>query len=192
MSLFGLVDGGAIVRYQDFDEQPTLAPNKPQWLPVVDTQPAFDPTVQSQDGPTITVSGGQISRVWTNRDKNADELAAMKAAKAAALQSEFASRTYLPITYGTNQFETDETARKRVNAAIQLMQAGKLPSPLQWAIYQSTTMVNMTTDDMLNLAAAVAVREQQLILKCFSLEAQLAALTTAADVNAFDPTAGWS
>jgi hypothetical protein len=181
-------DGQAVIETLWFDDPPeTLGPHdngvKPYLLPVIRTADALD---------AAHALGSPVTINTPARDLTADELAALKAVKAGEIDAQFAARTYAPITYGANQFETDETARKRVSVAIQLMQASKLPSPLGWAVYNSTTEVQLTTDDLLNIAATIAGREQNLLADDWTLRAQLNAMTTAAAVAAFDPTSGWS
>lgn len=178
--------------------QNELHPGKPYYLPVVVTQPTYDPVSQVIDGVAVeTITATQVTRTWNIRAKNADEIAAMKSDKQAEIDAQFGQRTFAPISYtpagGTAaDFETDDTARKRINATITLMQAGKLPSPVGWAVYNSVAMVNLTTDDMLNLAAAIAVREQQLFQGNYAtLTSQLAALSDPTQINALDPTTGW-
>jgi hypothetical protein len=189
-------DGQAVIETLWFDDPPeTLGPHdngvKPYLLPVIRTADALD-AAHALGSPVTTIGATQVTINTPARDLTADELAALKAVKAGEIDAQFAARTYAPITYGANQFETDETARKRVSVAIQLMQAGKLPSPLGWAVYNSTTEVQLTTDDLLNIAATIAGREQNLLADDWTLRAQLNAMTTAAAVAAFDPTSGWS
>lgn len=43
--------------------------------PLIDTKPSFDPAVELLEGPVVTI-GDQVTRVWTKRNKTAQELAA--------------------------------------------------------------------------------------------------------------------
>lgn len=55
------------------------------WLPLVVTDPAFDPSTQVRTGPVETVGQGSVSRVWTVRDMTSDELDALKGATVDAM-----------------------------------------------------------------------------------------------------------
>ncbi|MGV8838984.1 MAG: hypothetical protein ACWA6X_01630, partial [Bauldia sp.] len=45
-------------------------------LPVEVTDPPFDPATQVRTGPVLTIEATRVTRVWTVRDKTAEELAA--------------------------------------------------------------------------------------------------------------------
>lgn len=184
-------DGSTILKtHVLLDDAPTpradLHPDKPFYLPVVEVQPTYDPTWQALGEMSETVEAEQVTRTWTVVEQ---DVAVLRAAKMAEIDAQFAQRTYAPVTYGANDFETDDTARKRINNAIMLMQAGKLPSPIAWATYQTVAMVDLTTDDLLNIAALVAVREQTLFGKYASIVSSLPA--TAEALAGFDTSVGW-
>jgi hypothetical protein len=46
-----------------------------RWLPVEDTDPSHAPATQMKTGPVVTVEAARVTRVWTVRDKTAQELA---------------------------------------------------------------------------------------------------------------------
>jgi hypothetical protein len=45
-----------------------------RWLPVEDTNPGHDSATQIKTGPVVTVETARVTRVWTVRDKTAQEL----------------------------------------------------------------------------------------------------------------------
>jgi hypothetical protein len=54
---------------------PTLRPEKGmRWLPITITNPAHDGTTQVKEGPVLTINADNVTRVWTVRDKTAQEL----------------------------------------------------------------------------------------------------------------------
>lgn len=48
------------------------------WLPLVITDPAFDPATQVRSGPVDTVGKDSVARVWTVRNMTSDELDGVK------------------------------------------------------------------------------------------------------------------
>lgn len=75
MTEYAIVDNGSIVGFRHFNTVPNL-PGKPyrQFLPVVETNPSFDPETQVKTGPVVTVEAERVTRVWSVRDKTAQEL----------------------------------------------------------------------------------------------------------------------
>jgi len=58
---------------------PALLPAKGmRWLPITITNPSHDEATQVKKGPVLTVNSDNVTRVWTVRDKNAQELDALK------------------------------------------------------------------------------------------------------------------
>jgi len=45
-----------------------------KWLPVEDTEPPYDPATQVKEGPTTAVLADRVTRVWTVRQKTAQEI----------------------------------------------------------------------------------------------------------------------
>lgn len=54
---------------------PTVATRPPwKWLPVQETDPAYDPAGQVKEGPVVTVFADKVTRTWAVRAKTAQEL----------------------------------------------------------------------------------------------------------------------
>jgi hypothetical protein len=77
MTEFAIIDSGVIVAFRDLDEVPSLE-GKPyrQVLPVVTTNPSYDPTTQAKTGPVVTIAATEVTRVWTVTDKSPAQIQA--------------------------------------------------------------------------------------------------------------------
>jgi hypothetical protein len=54
---------------------PVLKPTKGlKWLPLITTLPIYDSNTETREGPVITVTPTQVTKVWTVRSKTAQEL----------------------------------------------------------------------------------------------------------------------
>lgn len=87
---WALVHGGTIIEYRNYapvDDQSLLAAGKPRMLPVVEENAEYDPVSQVRDGPDIIIEAAQVIRRFTVRAKNADEIAAMRAARIAQVKA---------------------------------------------------------------------------------------------------------
>jgi len=75
MAEYAIIVSGAIREFRQFDTPPSL-PHKTtlQILPVVTTDPPFDPDTQVRIGPIVTIEQAQVTRVWTVRTKTPQEL----------------------------------------------------------------------------------------------------------------------
>lgn len=74
---YALVNGlDEIVDSREFATTPPdlQATEGVRWLPYVDTNPPHDPVTQVKTGPVISVGASEVTRVWTVRDKTAQEL----------------------------------------------------------------------------------------------------------------------
>lgn len=77
MTQYALIDAtGQIRESRDFAAAPpdlTITQGV-QWLPIEITSPPFDPALQVRTGPVTTILGDKVTRVWTVRNKTAQEL----------------------------------------------------------------------------------------------------------------------
>jgi hypothetical protein len=79
MTEYALIDPDGEVNRTATNVDPTVQTRAGwEWLPVEVTNPSYDPTTQVKEGPTVTVLADKVTRVWTVRDKTADELDADK------------------------------------------------------------------------------------------------------------------
>ncbi len=65
------IDNGQVAEYRDDITLQDVPPHKQdQWLPVVDTKPAYDASIQYLTGPVVAVNAGvNVTRTWTVVDK---------------------------------------------------------------------------------------------------------------------------
>jgi hypothetical protein len=77
MTEFAIIDSGVIVAFRDLDEVPSLE-GKPyrQVLPVVTTNPSYDPTTQTKTGPVVTIEATEVTRIWTVTNKSPAQIQA--------------------------------------------------------------------------------------------------------------------
>lgn len=77
MALYAIVDNGVIVEYKQLATAVFL-PGKlyRKTLPVVVTDPPYNPTTQIKTGPVITVEETRVTQVWTVVDKSPAQIQA--------------------------------------------------------------------------------------------------------------------
>lgn len=176
MSRHALVKDGAIIEYRDYaplDDQSKLAPGKPRMLPVVAVNADFDPVTQVRTGPAIVIESNQVSQVYTVRNKNAGEIAAMKASKVAAVKRE-AERRILAVMPEWRQ-------RNFLALGVEMITTYGA-DPKGWP------------EDMQALYAKAKEQWDQIkVLRARSdtKEAAVAALSGPVKIDTFDPAAGW-
>lgn len=76
MADFALIDTttNTILEFHGFVDRPPDLPHKNlKWLPVVVTLPPMEDD-QVREGPVVTVEADRVTRVWTVRDKTAQEI----------------------------------------------------------------------------------------------------------------------
>lgn len=173
---WALVKDGEILEYRDYapeGDQSKLAPGKARMLPVEVTDPAFNPVTQVRTGPVVTVLATKVKEVYSVRAKSADERDAMRAEKVAAIKAEAEARIVAIMPRDA-----------QVNALAQASEAVLThgPSPADWPVELQTA----ASDNLAKWAAIKAIRTRS-----NELEAGVAALTTAAEIDAFDPAQGW-
>lgn len=200
MARYHLVRGGEIVETRDFEGQaPRLAPNKGRWLPeAVEGYEPFDPVRQVRSGPVQTIGPSRVLQTYAVRDKNDAEKAAMQAAKEAALEAEFRRRGALPIAFtvasaGEKLWHADERALKYIMGVVLMIAVAPsaVPNPRPWTAYDELIPTDVTHAEFVGLGGAIMSREDALYVRKKTLEAQLLAMTDPADIEAFDPLAGW-
>lgn len=176
MTRYAVVQNGEIIGWRSEApnvNQSKLAEGKPRILPVEVNDPEFDPVTQVRSGPTFTILSDKVEEVYTVRDKNPDEIAEMKAAKVAAIKAEAQRRIYeiMPLHAQNNSLALFAEATLTHGP-----DASQWPEPLQDAVQERMA----AWDTIKSIRAASDV-----------MEADVAALTTAAEVAAYDITAGW-
>jgi hypothetical protein len=179
MALYGKVLNNVIVEYQEFatmDNQAGLPPNKPKWWPVVEVNAAYDPVTQVRSGPidAIDTPNARITRTYTVRGKNVDEINSMREGKINGVHSEATKR--LVPTSGA-------AMSQQIMALTRLMQT----------IYKYTDRSAWSTQDK-NIVQQ-AINRLQMVVANRVVEdtkvAELQALTDPAAINNYNPTTGW-
>jgi hypothetical protein len=75
MTLHALIGpDDAVVRIEANIDPTTGTKPGYRWLPVEDTNPSHDAALHIKTGPVVTVEATRLTRVWTVRDKTAQEL----------------------------------------------------------------------------------------------------------------------
>jgi len=114
-----------------------------------------------------------------------------KQRKNADINAERERRNLSPITYQNVLFDADEEAQRNVSAWMVNLAAGQNPpSGFVWRAYDNT---NHPADAafVVGLGNAITLRGTYLYQRSWIKKAELAALTTAEDVRAYDVTTGW-
>lgn len=77
MTLYALIAAtGQVRETREFAATPPdlMASEGVRWLPIIITDPAFDPATQVRTGPVETILANSVTRVWTVRAKTAQQL----------------------------------------------------------------------------------------------------------------------
>jgi hypothetical protein len=176
-TLYALVSPqDAILEYRDdapVGDQSLLSPNKPRQIPIVeDGDVAFDPVTEVREGPVATIEQTRVRWTYSKRVKNAAEIAAMRAAKAAAVRAE-----------GTRRLNLLVTMSQQVQALTRLVQLLYLHTDRSgWPAGQQTLATAM-------LARLQSIQDIRQIEDAKAAEVEV--LTDPAAIHAYDETAGW-
>lgn len=117
---------------------------------------------------------------------DAELLAAAKPAKIAELKAERDSKEVEPITYNGNNYDYDDKARERINAAIIALDVQAAPAKATASIDWTTADnqdVKVTADDLRCVIAAVAQRSNALHVAYRAAKDKVEAATTVAEVE---------
>lgn len=198
MTLHALVRDGAVIERRNFTpigDQTALPAHKPRWLPIVmEGQPEFDPVSESRDGPVVTVEATRVVETYSVRAKNEVEIAAMIAAKDAAIEAEFNARHTAPISFAVEgevyQFHADSGAVENIMGLAILVGAGIAQNPRNWTPVDSADPVENV--NVVILGAAIAARRDALFVIKKAKQKALALMTDPTEIAAYDVTAGWA
>ncbi len=128
-----------------------------------------------------------VGNVWVDQTP----VSKLKQQVVFGINSERERRNYLPIDYNGNPFDADETAQRNVSAWMVNIAAGQNPpSGFVWRGYDN---VNHPADAafVVGLGNAITLRGTYLYQRSWIKKAEVDALNTAAEVKAYDVTAGW-
>lgn len=94
----------------------------------------------------------------------------LKTAKLAELKSTRDNLEIEPITYDGNNFDYDEKARDRINAAIIALDLAGADAKLSWTTADNTEAI-VTANDLRGIIASVALRSNELHIRYRELKA---------------------
>lgn len=154
---------------------PVLHPNKGVWLPRVVENESFDPVTQVREGPEIIIEEDQVREVYTVRDKDSSEIAAMKTALVRAIRREEVRRVQAAMDGG------------KFFAMVTLGFMGMIASgSLDRAAWNA--QVRNSFNPLYDIARTTLIAIHSAAV---TKEAEASALTTAAEIAAYDINAGW-
>jgi len=163
--------------FQEGDDLPPdpamLAAHKPRFLPLEGEAPAFDPTSEVREGPTLEVdlSDSVVRRVWEVRALTPQELSERRAFKAAALKAEAERRIEAVMP--------EPQQRNSLALGVEMVTTYG-PDPTAWPAEMQTRYAA----DMASWSAIKAIRQR-------SDELEAAIPEDGPGIAAFDPAAGW-
>lgn len=192
-----LVHDGTLLGYRPDsavnEDQATIRERgKPYLVDVVDTADEFDPASQVQLPVIVTVADWLVTRHTPARDKTSEELAAeldaARDAKNAELSQAFVARAESHILFEGNLYHAGEEALRNIMGASILIMAGAMTNPRPWT---PVGALQPETINVVALGGAIAQRKDELHVQKKLIEASMLALSTAAEVEAFDANQGW-
>lgn len=115
----------------------------------------------------------------------APSLEELKAIKLETLKATRDSLEVEPIEYNGNNFDYDEKARDRINAAIISLELLGADATLSWTTADNSEAI-VTANDLKMVIANVAIRSNELHVKYRTLREQVDNATTADELNAIN------
>jgi hypothetical protein len=186
---------GTILEYRDeppLGDQMQLPEGKPRWLPVEIVRPDFDPVSEIETGPTVVVLEASVQEVYASRPKDTGEIAAMIADKDRQIEAEFAARCDAPIPFAGHVWHADAAARENIIGIVVMIAAGvPVPDPRPFTPVGEDDPVQLSHADFVGLGAAIAARKDSLFVVKKARQAELAAMTDPAEIDAVDAGEGW-
>lgn len=203
--LYAKVLNGEVLEYQDFavpvDDQSKMASHKPKWLAVEVEGLEFNPVTQACSPDfQLVIERSRVVRRFTVRDKNADDLSAMRESKKYLLEAEFQRLWQLPIVFALGQTEytwhADQEAVDNIMGCLMSYREGEaigidLPDPREWTPKDSIAPVTVSRAQLTGLGLTIAARKDALFAKKKEKQGELAALTDPAKIDAYDALADW-
>ncbi len=107
----------------------------------------------------------------------------LKTAKLAELKNTRDSLEIEPITYNGNNFDYDEKARDRINAAIIALDLAGADAQLSWTTADNTEAI-VTANDLRGIIASVALRSNELHIRYRELKALVENALTKEELDA--------
>lgn len=135
-----------------------------------------------------------LSYVWDSTKNDWEDttpVPKLKDTKISEINVERERKNYLPIDYLGNPFDADATAQRNVSAWMVNIAAGQNPpTGFVWRGYDN---VDHPADAafIVGLGNAITLRGSYLYQRSWIKKAEVDALSTAAEVKAYDVTTGW-
>lgn len=148
------------------------------WLPVADTPPAFDPSIQNLTRTGYSVGTTAVTAQWALTEK---PLKDVQAAQINTIKSAFDQAAGLPVTDANGRtWSGGEHSGLSIFLACQSAMQKNLTDVTLWD--SSNQPHPMTVADAMTVAAAIGDAYQPLFQKWQNLRAQVMAAKTNADV----------
>lgn len=175
--MMALVQNGVVLEYREDTAAnvppASLAPGKPQLLPVVENNATYNTVTQVRTGPAVVVEATQVLWNYTVRAKNTAEIDDMRNGKLAEVRAE-----------GDKRLTKIGTFQQQSWALTRLVQM--LYSNTNWHAWPSQPQIDLATTMLARLNNLVNVRQA-----ADNKDLELQALTDPTAINNYDPKAGW-
>ncbi len=165
----------AIIEFRNYASPPnavTQSATKPRLLPVVLSDVVFDPISEVREGPTYTVGASNVTEAYTKRAKTPAEIAAMIASKVA--------RVHMMGDQKLNALTTMAQQIQALGVLVRLLYLHTDTST--WPVAQQNLVTALTG----RLANIQNIRQTE-----DTKVSEVRALTTPAQIAAYDENAGW-
>lgn len=140
----------------------------------------FNKLIGNGDGEYLIADDGSVYPKPAPTD--AELLAAAKPAKIVELKAERDSKEVEPITYNGNNYDYDDKARERINAAIIALDVAGASATLTWTTADDKD-VKVTASDLRGIIAQVALRSDKLHTAYRKAKEKVEAATTKEEVG---------
>lgn len=140
----------------------------------------FNKLIGNGDGEYLIADDGSVYPKPAPTD--AELLAAAKPAKIVELKAERDSKEVEPITYNGNNYDYDDKARERINAAIIALDVAGASATLTWTTADDKD-VKVTASDLRGIIAQVALRSYKLHTAYRKAKEKVEAATTKEEVG---------
>lgn len=173
-----LIKGSVVIEYRNDSamnvDQAQLAPNKPYMVPVVVQNSTFDADTQVREGPTVIVETARVLHNYTVRAKNAQEVEGMRADLLVRLREQEFIRIGAIMTQGEQLAMTTGGFEGILNNGTD---RATWPAGLR---NQFNALFDVANTQCRSIHQVAVTKKNE-----------INALTTAAQMAAYDVTVGW-
>lgn len=170
------------------------------WLPVSYANATFDPDIQTRSGPTgvsvgdsVTPGADSVTGTYTVTDRLLADMQADKVLAVNALRDQKRYPGNLATGLGWDVDLRNETDEKNISGKVTLALAYKASSNSDTITFvgADNTARDLTADQMISVGEAVDAHISAVYAQSWVHKVAIAALTTNADVKAYDISEGW-